>query len=70
MFTGLGPTEALSLPREAVRDGERSTSSAKRGGPVFRPAPAPLTMILGEASERTAPTSYAHSEGKPWTLSE
>ncbi|SFU37968.1 MULTISPECIES: integrase [unclassified Methylobacterium] len=69
MFTGLGPKEALGLPREAFRDGELSTSRAKTGEPVFWPAPLPLTMILAAAPEHTAPTLCANSEGKPWTLS-
>ena len=69
MFAGLGPKEALSLPREAFRDGELSTSRAKTGEPVFWPAPLPLRMNLAAAPEHAAPTLCAHSEGRPWTLS-
>ena len=69
MFTGLGPKDALGLPREAYRDGELSTSRSKTGEPVFWPAPLPLAMILAVAPEHKAPTLCANSEGKPWTLS-
>ncbi|WP_331315734.1 hypothetical protein [Methylobacterium mesophilicum] len=69
MFTGLGPKEALGLPREAFRDGELSTNRAKTGEPLFWLAPLPHTMILAAAPEHTAPALCANSEGKPWTLS-
>jgi hypothetical protein len=52
MFTGLGPKDALSLPRNYWRDGEIATRRAKTGEPVFWPLPAPLDAAL-----RTAPPS-------------
>lgn len=69
MFTGLGPKDALTLRKEAYRDGAISTSRAKTGEPVFWPAPLPLAMILAAAPQHGAETLCANSEGKPWTLS-
>lgn len=69
MFTGLGPKDALTLRKDAYRDGAISTSRAKTGEPVFWPAPLPLAMILAAAPEHGAETLCANSDGKPWTLS-
>jgi hypothetical protein len=42
MFTGLGPKDVLTLPRNYVRDGEIATRRSKTGEPVFWPIPEPL----------------------------
>jgi integrase len=69
MFTGLAPKDALTLPRNAYRDGEIATRRAKTGGPVFWPAPGPLVEILNAAPEHNALTLCANSNGLPWTQS-
>jgi integrase len=69
MFTGLGPKDALALPRNFVRGGEIATRRTKTGEPVFWPMAAPA----GGYSRQRAP-SYGDdilhlSRGTPWTLS-
>jgi hypothetical protein len=49
MFTGLGPKDALTLPRNFARSGEIATRRAKTGEPVFWPMPRPLAAILDQA---------------------
>jgi integrase len=68
MFTGLGPKDALSLPRNYWRDGEIATRRAKTGEPVFWPVPAPLAAALQIAPRHDAVTLCASSTGRPWTL--
>jgi hypothetical protein len=41
MFTGLGPADALYLPRSFYKDGDIATTRSKTGAPVFWPAPTP-----------------------------
>jgi integrase len=67
MFTGLGPADALSLPRSFYRNGEIATQRSKTGEPVFWPAPATLATILAEAPGHNAVTLCANSVGRPWT---
>jgi integrase len=69
MFTGLGPQDALRLPRSFLRDGEIATRRSKTGEPVFWPCPAPLAEILAAAPVHDAVTLCAASHGRPWTLS-
>ena len=69
MFTGLGPRDALTLPRSFYKANEIATNRSKTGEPVFWPCPAPLTAILAEAPEHDAITLCANSDGKPWTVS-
>jgi len=69
MFTGLGPGDALSLPRTFYKDGAIATRRAKTGEPVFWPAPAPLRAILRAAPKHDAITLCANSSGRPWTES-
>ncbi len=68
MMTGLGPKDALALPRNHWRDGEIATRRAKTGEPVFWPVPAPLDVILRAAPSHDAVTLCASSTGRPWTL--
>jgi integrase len=68
-FTGLGPGDALKLPRTFYNDGEIATRRSKTGEPVFWPAPAPLRAILETAPAHDAITLCANSDGKPWTES-
>jgi len=69
MFTGLGPRDALALPRSYFRDFEIATRRSKTGEPVFWPCPAPLAEILATAPQHDAVTLCANSAGRPWTLS-
>ena len=69
MFTGLGPKDALKLPRGCYRDGEIATHRSKTGEPVFWPVPDELRHILAAAPKHAAITLCATSAGKPWTES-
>ncbi len=69
MFTGLGPKDALRLPRNFYRDGEIATCRSKTGEPVYWPAPEELKKILASAPTHDAITLCANSNGKPWTES-
>lgn len=68
MMTGLGPKDALSLPRNHYRNGEIATKRSKTGEPVFWPIPSPLSEILANAPDHSAVTLCASSRGRPWTL--
>jgi integrase len=67
MFTGLGPKDALTLPRSFYKGGEIATRRSKTGEPVFWPVPAPLRDALVLATEHNALTLCANSNGHPWT---
>jgi integrase len=67
MYTGLGPKDALTLPRTFYREGEIATQRSKTGQPVFWPAPEPLLEILANAPSHAAVTLCANSNGLPWT---
>jgi integrase len=67
MFTGLGPKDALTLPRNHWRNGEIATRRAKTGEPVFWPVPRPLAAVLADAPSHSAVTHCASSKGRPWT---
>jgi integrase len=69
MFTGLGPKDALRLPRSFYSVGEIATRRSKTAEPVFWPAPAVLVSILSKAPSHSAITLCANSRGKPWTES-
>jgi integrase len=69
MFTGLGPEDALHLPRSFYKDGDIATTRSKTGEPVFWPAPTPLKQILAAAAAHDAVTLCANSRGRPWTTS-
>jgi len=67
MFTGLGPRDALTLPRDAYRNGVVETARSKTGVPVRWPAIEPLRVILAEAPRHGAATLCANSDGRTWT---
>jgi integrase len=69
MFAGLGPKDALKLPRSFFKDGEIATRRSKTGVPVFWPCPAPLKELIEGAPAHHAITLCATSRGKPWTES-
>jgi site-specific recombinase XerC len=68
-FTGLGPGDALRLPKTFYKDGKIATRRSKTSEPVYWPAPAPLRAVLKEAPEHDAITLCANSDGKSWTAS-
>jgi integrase len=68
-FTGLGPGDALRLPRTFYKDGAIATRRSKTGEPVYWPAPEPLRTVLKDAPKHDAMTLCANSAGKPWTES-
>ncbi len=68
-FTGIGPRDALTLPKTFFKVGEIATRRSKTGEPVFWPCPTPLAVILSEAPVHDAITLCANSDGKPWTVS-
>jgi len=68
-FAGLGPGDALRLPKTFYKEGAIATSRSKTGEPVYWPAPAPLRTILKNAPKHYAITLCANSDGKPWTVS-
>jgi integrase len=67
MFTGLGPKDALRLPRTFYKTGEIATRRSKTGEPVFWPAPSALRVILDASPKHNAVTLCANSNGRPWT---
>jgi integrase len=67
MFTGLGPKDALRLPRTFYKGGEVATRRSKTGEPVFWPAPRVLREILEAGPKHNAVTLCANSNGRPWT---
>jgi Phage integrase family len=67
MFTGLGPKDALRLPRTFFKASEIATRRSKTGEPVFWPAPSALRDILDAAPKHCAVTLCANSTGRPWT---
>jgi integrase len=69
MFTGLGPKDALTLPKTFHKDGEIATRRSKTGAPVFWPCPARLAEILASGPAHDAITLCANSRGRPWTVS-
>lgn len=69
MFTGLGPKDALRLPRNAYHSGEIATRRSKTGEPVFWPVIQILDAIFSAAPTHDAITLVANSRGRPWTES-
>jgi integrase len=67
MFTGLGPEDALSLPRSFFKDSEIATRRSKTGEPVYWLCPAPLLEIIAASPAHDAITLCANSYGRPWT---
>lgn len=69
MYTGLGPFDALTLPRTFYKDGAIATVRSKTGAPVYWPVIEPLKTILDAAQDHEAMTLCANSRGRPWTVS-
>lgn len=69
MFTGLGPKDALRLPRTFYEAGKIAARRSKTGQPVYWRAPKALQKILTAAPAHDAITLCANSNGRPWTES-
>ena len=69
MFTGLGPKDALRLPRSFYNAGEIAARRSKTGAPVYWRAPKALQEILADTPSHDAVTLCANSNGRPWTES-
>jgi len=69
MFTGLGPKDALRLPRSFYNDKKIATRRSKTGVPVYWRAPKALQEILAGAPAHDAITLCGNSNGRPWTES-
>lgn len=68
MFTGLGPGDALSLPKEALQNGAVRTRRAKTGTYVYWPVIRQLQEILDNAPPHEASTLVASKIGRSWTV--
>jgi integrase len=66
-YTGLGPKDAVRLPRSAFKDGRIATSRSKTGEHVYWPCPAPLLAELAAMPAHDAVTLCASSRGRPWS---
>ena len=69
MFTGLGPKDALTLPRTAYANGRIDTSRSKTDESVVWPAIKELREIIESAPAHSEITLCANSRGRPWTVS-
>jgi len=66
---GLGPKDALTLPRNSAKGGEIAITRSKDQGTGFlAPAGSPLAAILTSAPPHAATTLCANSKGLPWTM--
>ncbi len=68
MYCGLGPKDALALPRNFAKGGEIATRRAKTGEPVFWPMPAPLADILDNAPHQYGDDTLRQFQGHPVDL--
>jgi integrase len=69
MYCGIDPTDAVTLPRSAIKSGKLDTRRNKTGVAIWMPLPAPLIEILEAAPKHDAITVCANSHGQPWTYS-
>ena len=67
--SGLGPKDALRLPRSFYNAGEIAARRSKTGAPVYWRAPKALQEILANTPSHDAVTLCANSNGRPWTES-
>ncbi|CAN7495339.1 tyrosine-type recombinase/integrase [Rhizobium sp. LjRoot254] len=67
MYCGLDPSDAVKLPKNAVKNGMLDTRRGKTGVPVWIRLPAPLVDVMNAAPKHDAITACANSRGKPWT---
>lgn len=65
--TGLDPSDALRLRRDALSEGVIWADRGKTGQPVAIPIPERLQRALSKAPKHDAITVLASSKGQPWT---
>ncbi|MCI0999639.1 tyrosine-type recombinase/integrase [Ochrobactrum sp. C6C9] len=65
--TGLDPSDALKLRRDAIKDGVIWADRGKTGNPVAIPVPERLQTILNTALNHNSITVLASTKDKPWT---
>lgn len=68
MYAGLGPKDALTLPRTSYDGGSIDLRRSKTGVPVWWPLPKAARDIFAEAPQHDALTLCANSAGRPWTV--
>nr|WP_207620520.1 tyrosine-type recombinase/integrase [Oharaeibacter diazotrophicus] len=66
-YTGLGPKDAVKLPRSALKEGRIATRRSKTGEAVYWPCPSPLLAELAAMPAHDAVTLCASSRGRPWS---
>lgn len=69
MYCGLDPQDAVSLPRNAIKDGMIDTRRGKTGVAVLMPLPKPVVLAILNSPKHNASTLVANSSGQPWTVS-
>jgi integrase len=69
MYTGLGPGDALALPKSSYKNGKITTERSKTGVPVYWRVISQLRTILDSMPEHNAITLCANSRGRPWSVS-
>lgn len=69
MFCAIDPSDALNLPKSAIKDGHINMNRGKTGEPVWLPLPEPVVQALAVAPKHDAITLCANSYGKPWSKS-
>jgi integrase len=67
MYCGLDPSDALSLPKNAIVNNRIDTRRGKTGVPVYIRAPEPLLEVMAQEPAHSAITLCANSRGVPWT---
>jgi integrase len=67
MYTGIGPKDAISLPRTAYRDGVIRLRRSKTGTPIHWPVVPQLADELTAAEPHEATTLCVSSLGRPWS---
>ncbi|PJN96079.1 integrase [Amaricoccus sp. HAR-UPW-R2A-40] len=67
--TGLDPSDAIALRRDAVEDGVIWADRGKTGEPVAIPVPQRLQAVMDAARQHNAITMLASTLGGPWSYS-
>lgn len=67
-FTGLDPSDALTLRRDQIKGGVIRVNRAKTTRAVQLPITGQLAELLAKATSHDAITVLASAKGRPWTL--
>lgn len=68
MYAGLGPKDALTLPRTAYKDGAIEHRRSKTGVRISFPLSATARQLISDAGHHDAITLCATKSGRPWTV--